>query len=159
LRARPKAVLASCVLFTIALLLPLPAMLENAATWRRLYYPGPDETLQQNLFAPIGFASLAVIFIGLVVAWTGYRQRLRWAYLVMLLILSVWAFPVLLLPFLQQWRSMVSIREWLPLAIEGPGLAREFVLSIFVFLLMAIALLLPIKSFVRKQESDADPRP
>ncbi|MGH9603899.1 MAG: hypothetical protein ACRD24_16085, partial [Terriglobales bacterium] len=109
MRIRRDVTFVSSVLFTIALLWPMPAMLENAWTWRRITFPVTEQVSIQNYYAPVGFASLAIIFIGLMVTWTGYIRRVRWTWFVMFTIVWVWAFPVLLLPSLQRWEYMVPI--------------------------------------------------
>ncbi len=155
LRIRRDALFVSSVLFSIALLLPMPAMLENAGTWRRSTFQVTDQVSVQNYLAPVGFASLASIVIGLIVTWTGYIKRVRWTWFVMFTIVWIWAFPVLLLPFLQHWENMAPITEWLPAALRQAGPQRAFAEAILTFLLMVIALLLPIQSFFRRQATTA----
>jgi hypothetical protein len=79
---------------------------------------------------PLGFASLTVILVGLIVLWKGYLEEIRWTWFIMLIIVSVSAFPVLVLPNLLHWKNMVPISEWFPNAIQHPGIERDFLKSI-----------------------------
>ena len=72
-----------------------------------------------SFLAPVGFASLAIILIGLIVAWTGYLNKIRWAWLVMFVIVWMWAFPTMILPILQM-RKGISLTEWFHTAIREP---------------------------------------
>jgi hypothetical protein len=100
----------------------------------------------------VGFSSLAIILIGLVVTWIGYVKSVPWAWFIMFIIVWVWAFPGLVLPFFSPgiavpWRQGVSD------TVNHPGIARDFFEGIATFLLLAIALLLPIGSFFRRGKS------
>ena len=108
----------------------------------------PSSTLVMNvrLFRDLGVVSLAVILIGLIVTWAGYIKGVRWTWFVMFVIVWVWAFPVLLLPYLQLWRNVVAITEWLPDAIKQSGPSRDFVEVVLIFVLMVLALVLPVKT-------------
>jgi len=141
-KIRHDAVLAASLLFTIALLFRAPDFVRNAA-----YIKDP-------LFQAAGFASLANILVGLVVAWTGFIRRYRWAWLVMLIIVWVWAFPVLVLPIFHG-KIAVTFVEWLSEAWQWPGSARVYGENIVLVSIMVLALLLPVKSFFWKsKESD-----
>jgi hypothetical protein len=111
-----------------------------------------DQPWIGNYLAPTGFASLAIILIGLIVAWTAYLNRIRWAWLVMFIVVWVWAFPVMILPILQQ-RKGISLTEWFQTAIQGAGPYRDLAVIVLMFSLLVIALILPIKSFFSRQES------
>jgi integrase len=55
-----------------------------------------------------------------IVAWTGYLNRIRWAWLVMFIIVWVWAFPVMILPILQQRKGISLAADHLrPAAISA----------------------------------------
>ena len=60
----------------------------------------------------VGFASLPNILVGLLVLWTGFIRRSRTAWLVMFVIVWVWAFPVLVLP-ISLGSIDVTLTEWL----------------------------------------------
>jgi hypothetical protein len=69
----------------------------------------------------------------------------------MFVIVWVWAFPVLLLPYLQELRNAVAITEWPADALRESGLPRDFLEAVLTFLLMVLALALPAKTFFRGQ--------
>jgi hypothetical protein len=136
MKIRHDPVFASSVLFTIALLFPALDFLRDAA-------------YKDALLQAVGFASLANILVGLVVVWTGFTRRYRWAWLVMFIIVSVWAFPVLVLPILHG-KIDVTFVEWLAEAWRWPGSARIYGENIVLVSIMVVALLLPLKSFFWK---------
>ena len=133
------------VLFTVALLWLMPSFFGDAWAWR---YTGEiDSVTQSKYLAPFGFASLAVILIGLVVVWTGFIKRAIWTWVVMFVIVWVWAFPILILPLLQDKVALPSLSDWLSAAATEHGAIRRLTEDILAFTLMVIALILPIKSF------------
>lgn len=148
MKIRSDAVAISSILFTLALLIPLPAMLGNAWTVPQRYLEITDSLGVQNYFVPIGFASLAVIMAGLIVTWAGYIKGVRWAWFVLFVITWVWAFPVLVLAEFH-WRNMLPIAEWHPLAQTSRGLWAGFAESVLPWLLMVLALVIPFKTFVQ----------
>ena len=137
----------SSMLFTLALLIPMPAMLGNAWTARQTLLHVAGRMGVQNYYAPIGFASLAIILIGLIVTWSGCIKGVRWAWFVLFLITWGWAFPVLVLAEFH-WRNMMPIAQWPPLAQRGRGPQLGFAGSVLTFLLMVVGLALPVKTFV-----------
>jgi len=139
MRVRNDPVFISSLLFTIALLFRVPDCLRDAAY------------MKDVLLQTVGFASLANIFVGLVVVWTGFIRRYRWAWLVMFIIVSVWAFPALLLP-LFHGKIVVTFVEWLEEAWHWPGSARIYGENVILVSIMLIALLLPVKSFFWKSK-------
>jgi hypothetical protein len=152
MRARWDTVLASSILLTLSLLALVPHNLQYASTWHQRSFQETDRLYVQNYLMPLGFASLASVLVGLIVTWTAYRSRLRWAWFVMFVIVWVFAFPVYVLPVLLDFRTAESVSwsAWFWNAVEGPGIARDYAKGPLDFLLMVIALLLPIKSFFRK---------
>jgi len=133
MKIRHNPVFVSSLLFTIALLFCLPDFLSDAA-------------YKDTLWQAVGFASLANILVGLIVVWTGFIRGYRWAWLVMFTIVSVWAFPVLVLPIFRG-KIVVTFGEWLGEAWRWPGSARIYGENIVLVSIMAVALLLPLKSF------------
>lgn len=147
MRIRRDAVAVSSVLLTLALLIPMPAMLGNACTVPQTELDIAGHMGISNYYVPIGFASLAVIVIGLIVTWTGYIRGVRWTWFVMFLIAWGWAFPVLVLAEFH-WRNMMPIAQWPPLAPKGRGPQLGFAESVLTLLLMVLALVLPAKTFI-----------
>jgi len=153
MRIRHDAVFVSSVLFTAALLWLAPHNFHYASTWQQPFFR-EDRLWVQNYWMPIGFASLALILIGLIVIWTGYVRRVRWTWFVMFVIVWVFAFPVYMLPILQARLAQGSI-DWSVFwaAIKGPGAARASAKGPLNFMLMVVALFLPVKSFFRRDAS------
>src|SRR5690349_5538823 len=127
MRIRRDPIFVSSLLFTIALLFRVPAFLSNAA------YRDP-------LWQAVGFSSLANILVGIVVVWTGFMGRYRWAWLVMFLIVWIWAFPVLVLPIFHG-KVVVTFAEWFAEAWHWPGSARIYGENIVLVSVLVLALL------------------
>jgi hypothetical protein len=108
----------------------------------------------------LGIAGLTIIFIGLIVTWTGYVRRVRSAWFVMFVVVWGWAFPLWVLPAVR-YRA-ITLSEWIYTAIHQSGISRTAAEAVLIFCIMVIALLLPIRSFFlpRKSEpSDHGPSP
>lgn len=150
MRLRRDVVILSGILFTAALLMLAPAMWKAAATVRHqenLWGAGPQTRFQFG-FAPAGFTSLAVIAVGLIVTWAAYVKGVRWTWFVMFVIVWVWAFPVLVLPYLRPWKGVPTVAQSFASSIIEGGPARNFVEAFLTFLLMVLALVLPVKTFL-----------
>ena len=152
MKIRHDAVAVSSILFTLALLIPLPAMLGNAWTLPQTSLDIAGRMGVQNFYAPIGFASLAVITIGLIVTWAGYVKGVRWTWFVMFLIACGWAFPVLVLAEFH-WRNMLPIAQWPPFVLKGRGPQLGFAGSVLTLALMVLALIIPAKTLILGQGS------
>jgi hypothetical protein len=150
MRIRRDAAFASRVIFTAALLVLIPHSLRLASTWGQQYLPViPDFYWTGNYLAPMGFAFLAIYLVGLIVIWSGYVQRERWAWFTMFVIVWVYAFPVFKLPVLR--RLPISLSAWFWDAVKDIGPSRFYGRGTLAFLLMVVALLLPVNSFFRKR--------
>jgi hypothetical protein len=150
LRLRRDVLVLSGILFTAALLMLAPAMWKAAATVHHhgnLWGAGPQTRFQYG-FATAGFTSLAVIAVGLNVTWAAYVKGVRWTWFVMLVIVWVWAFPVLVLPYLRPWEDVPTVAQSFASFISEGGLARNFVEVLVAFALMLLALVLPVKTFI-----------
>jgi hypothetical protein len=157
MRIRLGSVFVSSVLFTISLVCLIPMFWENVITdhdktWLEKLDGG--YWLAAHRTSDLSVVCLAVILIGLIVLWTGYVKRTRASWAVMFIVVWLWAFPLLVLPLLGHTRSL-SIADWLYTAIYYPGSA-SWAKSPLPFLVMVIALLLPVKSFFLDAEG---PRP
>lgn len=147
MRIRRDSVFIASVLFTIALLCLVPW------SWRYVFPDQiariadivPNFEIAARAMSNFGIASLAIIFIGLIVTWVGYVKRVRWAWFVMFIIAWAWAFPVLVLPLLTHKIGYTFI-ELLYGAMVQSGFARTSIQSILILSSMVIALLLPIRS-------------
>jgi len=151
MRIRRDAVFISSVLLTISLVALVPHNLQYASTWQQRFFRETDRLWVQNYYMLFGFASLAVDLVGLIVIWMGYINGVRWTWFVMFVIVWVFAFPVYMLPVLLDWHAAESVNwsGWFWGAIQSPGIERSYVKGPLDFLLMVVALFLPIKSFLR----------
>lgn len=153
MRVRSDSVFVSSVLHTIALL-----CLIRPALWN--YFAGSNKELLAQMDAGfrseartahyLGVASLSIILIGLIVVWTGYARTSRSAWLVMFVIVWLWAFPLFVLPFvsaLVHGRVVLTFSEMIYDAISGAGTPRSVVELLLIFSVMVIALLLPMGRF------------
>ena len=151
MRIQRDSVLISSILFTLALLWLAPHNLQYAATWRQFFIPVGRVSVQ-NYWMRIGFASLTLIVIGLIITWKYYIRRERWAWLVMFVIVWVFAFPVYVLPIIQA-RTAAGTMDWSVFAdaARGSVAASASTKSLIDFFLLLIALLLPVRAFFAKQ--------
>jgi hypothetical protein len=147
LTIRHDIVVISAVLFTIAVLAIVPTSVNFVMVFR------PPHYLELETLGELGIVSLAVIALGLIITWTGYLERARSAWFMLLIIVCGWAFPVMLLPFALHHNSRVPLGEWVAGAFHGPGPPRMLAKSVFILSLMVIALILPIRSFFGKQSA------
>jgi biopolymer transport protein ExbD len=165
-RSRCSTTSISALLLSLCLVISIPAALSNVATWNEFSIKLPYGSIW-NFLAPLGFAYLGIVAIGLIVLWTGYRKRERWAWFVMLIALLFFYFPSSVLPVLLQihhfgWPVLLDLfgacrgGEWLhcwivslrPNYSVGMACASVLILSgLLKFLVMLVALLLPIKAF------------
>ena len=60
----------------------------------------------------------------------------------------VWAFPVLLLPHLLPWKGVETMAQSFAGAVSESGTERSFLEVVLAFLLMVLALALPVKTFI-----------
>lgn len=160
MRIRADSAFVSGILFTIALSSLIPAALRNALGGSdKALLARMDEGFRAEAHTShyLGVGCLAVIFIGLIVVWTGYVRRSRSAWLVMFVIVWFWAFPLFMQPFvaaLVHGRIVLTFSETLYDAVSEWGTPRSVVESILIFSLMLIALLLPIKRFFGQMEAE-----
>jgi hypothetical protein len=160
LKIRRDAAFVSSVLFTVAFVCLIPPCWASALAGRHTQDLDAAWAEIARLIHQLGIASLAIIFIGLIVTWAGYVNKTRWTWFVMFIIVWGWAFPLMLLPLiLPLFRALsVPVSELLLDALKEPGVDRDGVEEILIFLLMLLALILPIKSFAfpgRKPDANA----
>jgi hypothetical protein len=153
MRVRLDSVFVSSILHTIGLLFFVrPALWYYGAASDPTAVARLDAGFQGESYADhrFGVACLAIILIGLIVVWTGYAKRSRPAWFVMFVIVWFWAFPVFILSSavpLVRGQLMLTLPEFVYDAISGPGMTTQVVRSILMFLLMVIALALPMGRF------------
>jgi hypothetical protein len=146
MRLRFDRVSISSVLLTFCLLILIHWDLKFAATWRTRLIWVMDRVTRLNYESSIAFASLALEIIGLIVIWTSYQKRMRWAWFVMFVFISVYLVPVHLLDvFLDIGRVGWS---WWPGVVRDAMEGRQFAVGalkeLAIFTVMVIALLLPV---------------
>jgi len=158
MRIRADSVWIASVLFTIALLCLIPASWGSALSGHdKAFLAQLDAGLRAAAITMsyVGFASLAIILIALIVLWTGYVKRDRSAWLVMFIVVWLWAFPLFMFPLvsaLVHRNFVLTFSETLYDALAEPGSPRSAVESVLIFSLMMIGLLLPIRRFFGRKE-------
>jgi hypothetical protein len=162
MRIRHDSAFVSSLLFTIALLLLVPWCWNEASEsgFSAYFRPGPNGVLQQmepdsrsraHAVGELGVVSLTVIAIGLIVTWMGYLKRIRWTWFVMFALVWGWAYPTLEMRLLLFNLSPKWILEMFRGAVNDPNpyVPRVVLSALLIFSLMLIALVLPLKSFLK----------
>ena len=155
LRIRLDRVSVSCVLLTLCLLILIQWNLKWAATWRTRAVWVTDRVARLNYESSIAFASLALDIIVLIVIWTSYQKRMRWAWFVMVVFVCVYFVPVHLLDVLLDIKRMGW--HWWPGVVQDANEGRPFavgaLIELTIFTLMMIAVLVPVGAFFGKKQS------
>ena len=146
--------LISSLLLSVCLLILLPGAVKFAATWRDLYFYVGDHR-ENNLLVQLGLFSLGFQMIGLIVIWTGYIREERWAWFIMLIILLFFVFPPNALTLLVMKMQTPSFEwsDWFRSLHEGLPQVVWMTEGVIDFLVMLVALLLPLKAFFWKSAS------
>jgi hypothetical protein len=154
LKTRYNTTLISALVVSVCLIAFVPGSLRFALTWRELYFE-VSGFKEQNLLMPLGFCSLGLEMIGLIVLWTGYRKKERWAWFVMLIILLFFVFPLNVLKLLLDMKAAsFDSSAWFQGLREGYLPSIWIAMGVFDFLVMLVALLLPIKEFFLERPLD-----
>jgi len=125
----------------------IPGSLRFVSTWRDLYFE-MDGVKEQNLMMPVGFYSLGLEMIGLIVLWTAYRRRERWAWFVMLIILLFFVFPLNgLKVILDMQTPAFAWSYWFQGIRDGNPQSIGAAMGALIVVVMLVALVLPIKAF------------
>ena len=147
MQVRCNANLISTLLMSLCLITFVPGSVLFAATWRQDYFDLPA-LKEQNLLMPLGFYSLGLVMIGLIVLWTGYRKKERWAWFVMLIITFFYVFPSNTLTLLLEIPTPGFKWEYLWNGIRnGSHASIGTAVGVLSFLVMLVSLLLTIKEF------------
>ncbi len=157
MRVRADSSLVSSVLFTLSLLSLTPSALWHFSSGtNKAALAGLDPGYQRAAYADhyLGVACLAIILIGLIVVWTGYVRRSRSAWLVMFVVTWAWAFPTIAWPELRG-PKVFTLPEWIYDALHGSWPPRTAAQMVGIFVLMVIALLLPMRAFFLARETSA----
>jgi hypothetical protein len=149
MRVRPNIFLISSVLLSPAFLWLLPSSIQCAR------YTGTDIT--GGMTRTAGLASLTIIIAALIVIWTWLSAGNRVAWLIVAVIVWVWAFPIMMLPSLargvarsfQEKQFWSDLGDWVAFAWHGEHLSRIFLVNTVLFLLMLVGLILPLRALFR----------
>lgn len=137
----------------------IPGSLRFASTWRELYFEASGFK-EQNFLMPLGFYSLGLEMIGLIVLWTAYRKKDRWAWFVMLIIVLFFVFPLNVLKLLLDMRTpSFAWSEWFQGIREGYLPSIWMAVGFLDFLVMLVALILPTKAFFLRSSTLASATP
>ena len=136
MRIRPNIFLVSCLLLTPAFLWLLPYVIRCVRA-------------SDDMTRTAGLASLTVIIVALIVIWTSLAAGSRVAWVMMAVIVWVWAFPIMIFrPHIGPLSSSELI-DWIVSAWRQDGFARVTLINPIMFSLMLIGLILPVRSLFR----------
>ncbi len=98
-----------------------------------------------------GLASLTVIIFALIVIWTWLAAGNRVAWVIIAVIVWVWAFPIMMMPLVTHKvdLSWSELSDWVGSAWHGEHLARISLVNTVLFLLMLVGLILPVRALLR----------
>jgi hypothetical protein len=96
-----------------------------------------------------GLASLTVIIVALIVIWTWLVAGSRVAWVIMAVIVWVWAFPIMIFGLHIGPVSSSQLKDWIVSAWRQDGLARVTLINPIMFSLMLIGLILPLRALFR----------
>jgi hypothetical protein len=140
MRVRPNIFLISSLLLTPAFFWLLPSIIQCVR------YTG-TETMTRTA----GLASLTVIIVALIVIWTWLVAGNRVAWVIIAVIVWVWAFPIMMLPLVTHVvaLSLSDLSGWVVSAWHGDHLSRIALVNTVLFLLMLVGLILPVRALLR----------
>jgi hypothetical protein len=162
MKIRHDAAFLSSLLFTIVFVwiarwewpnVPAVTVRPNNADLREVF----------RLNSEMAILSLAILLVGLIVVWTGYLKKLRWAWFLMFVIVFGCA-PILIFRdgAMNPRAFAQAVPVWLRLFAEGTRgesyIARAMLEAILSFLLLVVALFLPVKAFFFSQRSATNTR-
>jgi hypothetical protein len=139
LKIRPNIFLVSSLLLTLGLLWVLPYAINLV---------GATDAIARSA----GLASLTLIIVALIVIWTWLVAGNRVAWVIMAVVVWVWALFIMTGPALHHGRrwTLSELREWMVIAWRGDMLfARTELISTAMFLLMLVGLILPVRALFR----------
>jgi hypothetical protein len=147
MKIRCNMTVVSTVVLSLCLMLPIPGNFRLASTWREHYLVIGNQR-PQNFMAPLGLCALGIQIIGMIVLWTGYRRRERLAWFVMFVILWCFSFPTYVLGTILDLQTVsFQLSPWINGIRDGYEPSIWAAEEALVFLVMLVALVLPIKTF------------
>jgi fatty acid desaturase len=136
LRLRPNIFLVSSLLLTPAFFWLLPYVVRCAEA-------------SDDMTRTAGLASLTVIIVALIVIWTWLAAGSRVAWVIMAVIVWVWAFPIMIFrPHIGPLSSS-ELKDWVVSAWRQDGFARVTLINPIMFSLMLIGLIVPVRTLLR----------
>jgi len=146
LRIRPNIFLVSSLLLTPAFFWLLPYMIRCVRA-------------SDDMTQTAGLASITVIIVALIVIWRWLVAGSRVAWLIMAVIVWVWAFPIMMISRLHIGPvSSSQLKDWIVSAWHQDGLARVSLINPIMFSLMLIGLILPLRLSFGLESSNVIPR-
>ena len=144
MKIRWSTTLVSALLLSLCLFGYIPGSLRLALNWQDLRF---SCVVVQNFSMSMGLYGIGFVMIGLITLWTGYRKRERSAWFVMLIILLFFSFSGGVLPWITRFHTRAEWALWVGGIRWCAWLSTGTALGIIIFVIMLIALLLPIKAF------------
>jgi len=136
LRLRPNIFVVSSLLLTPAFFWLLPYVVRCAGA-------------SDDMTRAAGLASLTVIIVALIVIWTWLAAGSRVAWVIMAVIVWVWAFPIMIFrPHIGPLSSS-ELEDWVVSAWRQDGFARVTLINPIMFSLMLIGLIVPVRALLR----------
>jgi len=159
MNSRCNTTLISTLLMSLSLVGLMPGSLRFVLTWVELNVIETQRSVE-NLTMWVGAYSLGLDIIGLIVLWTGFKKRERWAWFVMLVILLFYVFPGYVLTelvlFCKGKAGLSDFLQLIPLTWAGNWQSMPAIgilLGLLTFVVMLVALLLPVKAFFWKAQT------
>lgn len=160
MRIRRDAVLVSSLMLTVAFLCLVPPNWENAQAGHdkaALAHMGSGFADYAVLLGQFGVANLAMILVALIIIWKGYVKKVRWAWVLLFVIVWGWYFPPYVLPSLSSLRGF-DLVMWLSSLAHASAWSYSPPVWVLILLLMLVALILPIRSFFSPAAEASAPR-
>ena len=101
-----------------------------------------------------GLASITVIIVALIVIWTWLTAGSRVAWVIMAVIVWVWAFPIIIFRPHFSPISSSGLRDWIVAAWQDDGFARVTLVNPIMCLLLFIGLFLPVRALLRNGKAE-----
>jgi hypothetical protein len=152
MKGRFNSTFISTLLITLSLVSFVYGSLRlTSRLWREPYFDCGVFKMQNEL-PLLGLYGIGFVLVGLIVLGAGYLQNEKWAWFVMLVIWLFFYFPGLILPLILTLRMygggfQFQLGPWLTGIRAGDTLTIGAAAGIVNFVVMLLALLLPIRAF------------
>lgn len=143
MKVRPNIFLVSSLLLTPAFFWLLPYTIRCARA-------------SDDMTQAAGLASLTVIIVALIVIWTWLVAGSRVAWIIIAVIVWVWACPIMMIFRLHigslSSLSLSGLKDWIVTAWREDGLPRVALMNPIMFSLMVTGLILPLRALFRTRQ-------